>query len=76
MLTFVVKEGGVLNCNCLNPYCRKNKAILISILLEKDSDDSFWRLTMVEILSFLHFLSITSRSFDSDPRAMQRKAAF
>ena len=69
MLTFVVKEGGVFKCNCLNPFCRKNKAILI-ILLEKDSDDSFWRLTMVEILSFLHFLSITSRSFDSDPRAM------
>ncbi len=37
MLMFVVKEDSDFTCNCLNPFCMKNKAIFI-ILFEKDSN--------------------------------------
>ena len=37
MLMFVVKEGGDFSCNCLNPFCMKNKAIFI-FFFEKDSN--------------------------------------
>ena len=35
MLTFVAKDGGVFNCYCLNPFCRKNKGSVLSLSCSK-----------------------------------------